>query len=128
MGEADPRRSRHSSFDGPALDLRLLRARVLGDLRRGNLSPVDVCDADRRLLDAATSFGVALRDACPVCEEPELRHVAYGFGKGLPASGQVVGGLLNDSSMLEVSDLNVCIVEVCTACRWNFLIERRFRR
>jgi hypothetical protein len=69
-----------------------------------------------------------LHDACPVCEEAALRHVAYGFGKGLPASGQVVGGLLNDSSMLGVSDLNVCIVEVCTACRWNFLIERRFRR
>ncbi|WP_298210912.1 DUF5318 family protein [Ferrimicrobium sp.] len=128
MGEADPQRSRRSSFDGPSLDLRLLRARVLGDLRRGSLDPVDVCDADRQLLDAAASFGIALREACPVCDQGALRHVAYGFGKGLPASGQVVGGLLNDSSMAGVSDLNVCIVEVCTACRWNFLIERRFKR
>ncbi|WP_298338896.1 DUF5318 family protein [Ferrimicrobium sp.] len=128
MGEADPQRSRRSSFDGPSLDLRLLRARVLGDLRRGSLGRVDVCDADRQLLDAAASFGVVLRDACPVCDQEALRHVAYGFGKGLPASGQVVGGLLSDSSMLGVSDLNVCIVEVCMACRWNFLIERRFKR
>jgi hypothetical protein len=110
------------------LDLRLLRARVLGDLRRGSLQPVDVCDADRQLVDAATSFGIMLRDPCPVCAEDGLRLVAYGFGKGLPASGQVVGGQLNDHAMLGVRDLSVCIVEVCTACRWNFLVERRFKR
>jgi len=128
MGEADPSRLRHARFDGPSLDLRLLRARVLGDLRRGSLQPIDVCDADRQLIDAATSFGVVLRDPCPVCEERGLRQVAYGFGKGLPASGQVVGGQLTDSAMLGVRDLNVCIVEVCTACRWNFMVERRFKR
>lgn len=109
-----------------SLDLRLLRVRALAELAAGRLEPGELCDATNELVDAACSFGTELRDPCPVCARPGLRRVSYGFGRGLPPSGQVIGGLIQFEDLASVSEASVCVVEVCPSCRWNFLIERRF--
>lgn len=111
---------------GSSLDLRLLRARALTELATGRVEREEVCDATNELVDAARSFGSEMLDPCPVCERSGLRRVSYGFGRGLPASGQVIGGLVHSEDLAARSGASVCVVEVCPSCRWNFLIERRF--
>ena len=124
MAKLSPKTVSYLVINGASLDLRLLRSRVLADLESGQLDKDDLCDASNELVEAASSFGMAAGTSCPICGNDRLHHVAYGFGKGLPASGQVIGGLLTSEAFERIEDLSLCIVEVCIECRWNFLIER----
>ena len=120
-------RSESSSFgwlQGRGIDHRLLRARTLRGIASGDISLEEACDADPELTRAASHFGVERQDACPVCGQGPLVEVSFGFGRGLPREGQVIGGLLPAHSFPRVSDLAIYVVEVCLSCRWNFLLRK----
>lgn len=108
-----------------SVDHRLLRWRTLRALAAGTIVREDVCDAGFELSRAASAFGIPRGVVCPVCAADALREVAFAFGKGLPHEGQVVGGTLVEEALDAVPDVRLFRVEVCLACRWNFVIEER---
>jgi hypothetical protein len=125
MRESYPELSGSDLFAGSAkheIDHRLIRAKLLDDLARGYISADEVCDATAALLTAATHFGRAQSKRCPVCQSADLYEVSFGFGKGLPPEGQVVGGHFD--AFDRIKDLAIYVVEVCTSCRWNHLLYR----
>ncbi len=122
MGFARSEGSTVGWLQGRGIDHRLLRARTLRGIESGDISLEEACDANPELTRAASYFGVERQDACPVCGQASLVEVSFGFGRGLPREGQVIGGLFPARSLLQVSDLAIYVVEVCLSCRWNFLL------
>ncbi|MHB8343703.1 MAG: DUF5318 family protein [Ferrimicrobium sp.] len=109
---------------GRVVDHRLMRARTLRDLNRGDIQIEDVCDASAELERAAHNFGRQQSDRCPICGQCAMVEVRFAFGRGLPANGQVVGGTLVERSFKRIADLTIFDVEVCLACRWNHLLRQ----
>jgi hypothetical protein len=106
-------------------DYRLQRRALLGEVRAGQRPLHDVRDAHPDLVRAGANIGTPARDACPLCEEPQLVHVAYVFeGKrSRSPSGRAVP---RDSLARQAErhgDLRVYTVEVCLACHWHHLVE-----
>jgi len=101
-----------------------MRARILRELAEGRLGVDEVCDAHPDLGRAGEHFGSSVDAQCPICGQSALVAVQYAFGKGLPSSGQVVGGILTKGKLQCVQDLTVCDVEVCLQCHWNHLIRQ----
>ncbi len=110
--------------EASTIDHRLMRARILRELEEGRRGLDEVCDAHPDLGRAGENFGSLVEAECPICGKSALVAVQYAFGKGLPPSGQVVGGVLTKGKLRCVADLTVCDVEVCLQCHWNHLIRQ----
>ena len=104
-----------------AIDYRLMRRSVINAFRRGRLGRHEVCDAQRELLRAASHYGEAMAEACPICEEAELVLVSFVFGPRLPAHGLCVTSKRELAELSKRSGVSCYVVEVCTACAWNHL-------
>ncbi len=107
------------------VDYRLKRDAVLRDYRGGRLSRYDVCDAHPELGRIARNIGELTRRDCPVCSREKLRRVNFVFGREMADNNgraytlrQVFDGLKDRHR-----DLTCYVVEVCTCCQWNHLLE-----
>ena len=104
------------------IDYRLARAARLGALRRGELSRLDVCDAQPELMRNAEACSTTTRRKCPVCDERPLVEVTYVFGPRLPPSGRCITSRRELARLAaKAGRFEAYIVEVCRACRWNHL-------
>ncbi|WP_083880031.1 DUF5318 family protein [Corynebacterium ulceribovis] len=106
------------------LDRSLLRTTVLRQWRAGEEVTPAVIPADRQLINSARDLGVPSEKPCPVCGRDSLRLVLWVYGEHL---GQISG---TARALVEVEQLvanfgevTVHEVEVCTSCRWNFLLR-----
>ena len=117
----------------PHVDYILARRRVLRDFRRGILTRLDLCDAHPELMRVATNYGNDTNRDCPICADEDVRsplkEVNYLYGDGLRKTN---GRPVTDQNQLEDADksgkaYHRYLVEVCTKCRWNFLIRREDR-
>lgn len=107
------------------VDYTLAKRATLKSLRGGRLSRRDVCDAHPDLLRAGRNVGDPASTPCPVCAEPSLVHVNYVFGDALPlTSGRTWPRDGLATLHMEVDECACYVVEVCTACSWNHLIQR----
>ncbi|MGD0741965.1 MAG: DUF5318 family protein [Acidimicrobiales bacterium] len=106
------------------IEYRLARDSVVRDFRRGRLSRLEVCDAQRELLRVARNLGRATEVECPICDGARLVHVAFAFGPRLPPGGRA---LAMDGEMRALArsrgDVAFYIVEVCPECSWNHLVR-----
>lgn len=108
------------------IDYSLARRATLADVRRGRVALADVCDAHPELVRAAVHHGSPTGRTCPVCEEADLVLVRYVYGDRLK---QVNGRVITDPKELaklrrQQDEFTCYVVEVCTQCRWNYLVRR----
>ncbi|MBK9158696.1 MAG: DUF5318 family protein [Propionibacteriaceae bacterium] len=107
------------------VDFALQRRRVLASLRRPErtLTAPDACDADPLLVRSALHHGEASDTPCPVCGKP-LLTLSYAFGEQLGQySGRIKSTAELDEMQSNFGEYLVRVVEVCTSCRWNFMIR-----
>ena len=106
------------------VDYTLAKRALLRDFRRGLLSRLEICDAHPELLRAARYLGAEASRPCPVCDEWELRLLAYVYADGLKRNN---GGAFEVEEALALTAAQrggACyVVEVCTSCNWNHLSE-----
>jgi hypothetical protein len=107
------------------IDYALQRRSTLATLRRPgrSLAREEACDADPMLIRSAKHHGEPAQSACPACDKPDLTTLHYVFGDQL---GQYSGRIKRTAELEEMAhqfgEFKVVVVEVCTACGWNFLI------
>lgn len=108
------------------IDYSLQRRNTLSALRSRvrTLTPNDACDADPMLIRAALHHGEEADDPCPICRHQPMVHLNYVFGDQL---GQYSGRIKNthelEAMQDEFGEFKVCVVEVCTECGWNHMIQ-----
>lgn len=133
MAAPTPRKRDPLRKDLPHVDYALARRRVLRDVRRGILTRLDVCDAHPELLRVAANHGHETIRECPVCADEDKRsalyEVGYLYGDGLKKTN---GRPVTDFNQLRDAEktgkaFHRYLVEVCTTCKWNFLIRREDR-
>jgi len=103
----------------------LQRRSTLEALRRPSrtLSRSDACDADPMLIRAALHHGQDADTACPLCER-HLVHLRYVFGDQLGQySGRIKALAELEEMAHEYGEFKVVVVEVCTECGWNHMVE-----
>ena len=120
-----------SKEDGfPHVDYALARRRILHDFKNGVLTTLDVCDANPELLRVATNHGTPTNKDCPICSDMDTKNllveVSYLYGGKL---GKGNGRPVTEYNQLEDADkkgktFHRYLVEVCTNCKWNFLVRR----
>jgi len=104
----------------------LQRRATLEALRRRSrtLSPADACDADPMLVRAAMHHGELSDASCPICDNPRLVTLRYVFGEQLGQySGRIKATAELEEMAHEYGEFKVVVVEVCTDCRWNHMVE-----
>lgn len=109
-----------------AIDYRLRREALLGDLKSGRRARHEVCDAHPDLQRAAANgVGKVTSMECPVCADDQLMHVTYVFGPRLPASGRCISGGAEELAALarRRGDFTCFVVEVCPSCSWHHLVR-----
>ncbi len=103
----------------------LQRRATLEALRRPTraMEP-NACDAEPILVRSALHHGELSKDSCPICNHHRLLNLNYVFGDQL---GQYSGRIKSTEELHEMQDefgeFKVCVVEVCTECRWNHMIK-----
>jgi len=107
------------------VDYGLARRATLAALRGGGATTSgEACDAHPYLLRAAVNHGEPTDRGCPVCRRERLRHVHYAYGEELGRSaGRVQTAAALARMALEHGEFRVYVVEVCTGCAWNHLVE-----
>jgi len=106
------------------LEFALERKAVLNALQAGEPLLDDPFDAHEYLFKAADFHGEPTERSCPVCESQKLVELRYVYSKELgPYSGRIKSGREIDEMAYRFGQLKVFTVEVCTACRWNYLIR-----
>ena len=106
------------------VDYTLAKRALLRDFRRGLLRKPDICDAHPELLRAGRYLGQEASRPCPVCEDGDLRLLAYVFADGLRQNnGRAFG--VNEAMALAARQRSAScyVVEVCLDCSWNHLSE-----
>jgi len=111
---------------GPAeIDYRLQRRRLLRDIERGVVDREEACEIHPELLRVARNAAPTINELCPLCNDQELRIVAYVFGPRLGPGGKCV---ISDEELQKIARRKGIFisyeVEVCTACGWNHLRRR----
>ena len=104
----------------------LQRRATLEALRRPSrtLTPSDACDADPMLVRAALHHGTDAGIDCPVCSGSQMINLNYVFGDQLGQySGRIKSRAELEEMENEVGEFKVCVVEVCTECGWNHMLE-----
>jgi hypothetical protein len=106
------------------VDYTLAKRALLRDFRRGILSKPDICDAHPELLRAGRYLGQEASRPCPVCEEGDLRLLAYVFADTLRQHNGRAFGVNEALSLAARQRSAACyVVEVCLDCSWNHLAE-----
>ncbi len=107
-----------------SVDYRFARRQLLFRYRAGELSRGDVCDAHSELMRIAVHCSQRSTVSCPVCDESTLRVVKFVFGPRLPPGGRPVKTRAELQKLASERQNRRCFtVEVCTACRWNHLLQ-----
>lgn len=115
---ADPSVPRHR------VDHALARRRTLSSLVLAATGASDALDPHPDLLRAAVHHGEDTVLSCPWCSSDELVLLRFVYSDELgPFSGRIktvreLADMANDFGFLDVY-----VVEVCPACRWNHLRE-----
>lgn len=125
VAEARAGRSRRRrTIELGVVDYTLAKRALIRDARRGLLSRTDLCDAHPELMRAARNVGEDSRRPCPVCDEPNMRLVAYVYADDLRANNGRVWSIRQALAKAAQSRNGACyVVEVCTGCGWNHLHE-----
>ena len=106
------------------IDYTLAKRALLRNFRRGLLSRPDICDAHPELLRAAKYLGAEATQPCPVCDQFELRHLAYVYADGLNGKNGRAFEVAEGLALAAGQRGGACyVVEVCTGCSWNHLAE-----
>lgn len=106
------------------VDYTFQRRAALADLRAGRRGQTEVCDAHPYLVRAAKYHGDKTERQCPVCRMENVTLVHYVYGdQWKVGSGQAKTARQIASMAARVSEFSVYVVEVCTTCDWNHLIE-----
>lgn len=106
------------------LEFALERKSVLTALQSGEPLLDDPFDAHEYLFKAAQFHGELTTRDCPVCESEKLVELRYVYGKELgPYSGRIKSAHEINEMAYRFGNLKVFMVEVCQACRWNYLIR-----
>ncbi len=107
------------------IDYRMQRRAVLRDVFDGLHAVQDVRDAHPDLVRAGTHIGAAAREDCPLCDQPQLRHVTYVFRErgARTQGGRAVPRESLPAQLDRYGDLSVYTVEVCLECHWHHLVE-----
>src|SRR5690242_13153658 len=107
------------------VDYSLQKRAVLRDVRNGQVSALEVCDASPYLKNAATFHGEPTDERCPICRVDNLTLVHYVYGDELKNSaGQAHKAAELPVLAMTLRECQVFVVEVCRSCSWNHLIER----
>jgi hypothetical protein len=107
------------------VEYRLVRNRVVNDVRRGRVDKVDVCDAHPELLRAARHVGRPTGEDCPICEESGMVEVTFVFGAKLPPGGRCPGTAAELNRLCRREEPVLCYaVEVCPSCAWHHLLRK----
>jgi Family of unknown function (DUF5318) len=107
-----------------AVDYTLVKRALIREFRVGLLSRLDICDAHPELLRAAKHLGEATKRACPVCNEEQLKLLAYVYADDLKRDNGRVWELEKGLALTAAHRGACCyVVEVCTRCSWNHLSE-----
>lgn len=104
------------------VEYELAKRATLAELRAGQLTVADACDAHPYLLRAAKYHGEPTDKRCPVCRKERLTHVTYVYGDELGAyAGRVKATDELAVMAREYGEFRVYVVEVCQGCSWNHL-------
>ncbi|MEV4255761.1 DUF5318 family protein [Spirillospora sp. NPDC049652] len=104
------------------VDYGLAKRAALAELRSGQLTRADACDAHPYLLRAARFHGEPTDAPCPVCHAVRLTLVRYVYGDELGRlAGRVTGTAELAEMAREYGEFRVYVVEVCQGCAWNHL-------
>lgn len=106
------------------VDYTLAKRAALMGVRSGLLSRTEICDAHPELMRAAKHVGEPASRPCPVCDDDDLKLLAYVFGDGMKTDNGRVWKLQQGLSLAASWPGSACyVVEVCTECSWNHLSE-----
>jgi hypothetical protein len=107
------------------VDYSLQKRALLRDVHNGKVGTYEVCDASPYLKNAARFHGEPTDERCPVCRLENLTHVHYIYGDELKHSAGQARKLaeLPDLAMT-LREFQVFVVEICTSCAWNHLVEQ----
>ena len=106
------------------VDYSLARRAVLREYHSGQVSRFEICDAHPELLRAARYLGEQARRPCPVCDQRELRLLAYVYAEGLRGNNGRAFEVEEGLALAAQQRGGACyVVEVCTFCCWNHLTE-----
>ncbi|MDR0285471.1 MAG: DUF5318 domain-containing protein [Propionibacteriaceae bacterium] len=109
-----------------SVDYGLQRRRTLTELQGALRTMVshDALDADPLLIRAALHHGTLTERRCPVADCGRLLTLNYTFGDQL---GQYSGRIKSEAELTEMEnefgEFTVYVVEVCTECGWNHVVE-----
>ena len=108
-----------------SIDYRLRARSVVKAVKQGSIYKSDVCDAHPTLLKIAKAAGEPCSQSCSICEADTLVTVCYLFGAKLGPSGRCIADFSELQYILQTKKgIFTCyVVEVCTSCSWNFLIQ-----
>ncbi len=106
------------------VDYALQRRATLESWRRApRARRTTICDADPILIRSALHHGQEWDTPCPVCEHQPMLSLNYVFGEQL---GQYSGRIKSPAELEEMEnefgEFKVCVVEVCTECKWNHMV------
>jgi hypothetical protein len=119
LGLADAIRQRPGQ-----VDYRLARQHALHAYKAGELSRMQVCDAQSELRRNAEHCGPVIEEPCPVCDEPQMHCVTYVFGPRLPSGGRCVTSRAEMTRLARrKAEYKAYEVEVCIECGWNHLLR-----
>jgi hypothetical protein len=107
------------------VDYSLQKRALLRDVHNGRVGTYEVCDASPYLKNAARFHGEPTDERCPVCRLENLTLVHYIYGDELKQSAGQARKLaeLPDLAMT-LREFQVYVVEICTSCAWNHLVEQ----
>src|SRR5262249_41789411 len=92
--------------------------------RLGLLSKPDICDAHPELVRAGRYLGEEAPAPCPVCEDGDLRVLAYVFADTLRQNNGRALRVADALALARSQRAAACyVVEVCIDCSWNHLAE-----
>jgi hypothetical protein len=109
-----------------SVDYSLQRRRTLEELQGALRTMVshDALEADPLLIRAALHHGTLIDRRCPVNNCGRLLTLNYVFGDELGQySGRIKSSEELDEMENEYGELTVYVVEVCSDCGWNHVIE-----
>lgn len=102
----------------------LSRMRLIRDYKAGLVSSESVQDADFLLVTAATFHGYPREGRCPICDDDTLRTVYWVYGDELKNHAGTARSLEEiDAFAAEGLTFDLHEVEVCTSCKWNYLLR-----
>jgi len=109
-----------------SVDYSLQRRRTLLELQGALRTMVshEALDADPMLIRAALHHGMLTEQRCPVGGCTRLIRLNYTFGDQLGQySGRIKSAEELEAMENEYGEFSVYVVEVCSECGWNHIVE-----